>query len=90
METLVLMNMEDAFGNNLQLFKSEFEGEITYVISSDFVDVSKVGGGCYWCHEFENLKDATFAIHQIAEHSEKNNGKFDADWLVKTFGMATC
>lgn len=90
METEVLFNMEDAKGKSLQLYKSDYDGEITYVISADFVDVSKVGGGCYWCTESATLAEALAKLAKIIEHLDANNGMFDANYLVATFGMATC
>lgn len=88
MENQVLITFEDN-GKTFQLFKTEMDGEVVYTISSDAVDVSSWGGGCFWCVEFEKLSDATFALHQIIENIEKN-GKVDTTWLVETFGKGTC
>lgn len=90
METEVLMDMTDSCGKSLQLYKYNYDGDIGYVISADFVDVSKVGGGCYWCTTSTTLAEALAKLAKIVEHLDANNGVFDASYLVATFGMATC
>lgn len=90
MEIEVLMNMTDSCGQNLQLFRSDDDGEITYVISADFVDVKIIGGGCYWCTTSATLAEARAKLAQIIEHLDANNGVFDAYFLMETFGMETC
>jgi len=87
MGTEVLMNWEDNAGNNFQLFRDDLD----YVISTDGVDVSKWGGGCYYCVGcFTKLADALAVFSQIVKNAEDANGIVDTDWLVKTFGKGTC
>lgn len=89
METEVLMDYIDGAGFNFQLFRADYDGEITYTISSDAVDVSDCGGGCFWCVNFNKLSEALSAMSKIIENDE-NAGVVDTDWLVKTFGKETC
>ena len=87
METEVLMNWEDNAGHNFQLFRDDLE----YVISSDAVDVSSWGGGCYYCVGcFNRLAEALSVFSRIVKNAEDANGIVDTDWLVKTFGKGTC
>lgn len=92
METEVLMNWEDNAGNNFQLFKEiNVADELVYVISSDAVDVSSWGGGCYYCVDVvSKLSEALSIFSRIVENAESANGIVDADWLIKTFGKSTC
>lgn len=87
METEVLMNWEDKAGNNYQLFRDDLE----YVISSDAVEVSSWGCGCYYCvGSFNRLSEALSVFSRIVKNAEDTNGIVDTDWLVKTFGKGTC
>lgn len=83
----VLINWTDVTGANFQLFKYDLE----YVISSDAVDVSSWGQGCYYCvADVEKLSEAIDIFNRIIKRAEENKGIVGANWLVETFGKATC
>lgn len=92
------MEFKDKSEALFQLWRGydEEDGTVSFSITSDFEGVSKLGGGCYWCVEFENLSSAVKAIGEIVENAEKNGdsqnayGKVDIDWLLGKYGKGTC
>jgi hypothetical protein len=87
MNTEVLMNWMDKAGFNFQLYRDDLD----YVISSDSINVSKWGGGCYYCIiDTEEFSEALLVFSRIVKNAEENNGKVDTKWLVETFGKGTC